>query len=219
MKGIKKFEAFGHRIPEEVTSDKCQKKLDIHGREQFIQKEIDFFIKLLKENSCEIDLGRSYKTELSPDKIDNCAILKFNPEINEEIRIGISKLKDDWYLISNRVISKNPPYIDTTSSFFICDEWDEVIGYLESQIKLMKTMTIPKGWIGEDKISKEFSFRDFNEALIFIKKVAQLSEEMNHHPEINWNYDKVRITLYTHDEGKVTNKDINLAKKIDKIRF
>lgn len=68
-----------------------------------------------------------------------------------------------------------------------------------------------------DKIVKEFSFKDFNEALEFVNKVAELSEEMNHHPEINWNYNKVKITLVTHDEGRVTGKDTELAKKIDGI--
>ena len=72
-------------------------------------------------------------------------------------------------------------------------------------------------WHGNDKIVKEFSFKDFNEALDFVNKVAQLSEEMNHHPEINWNYNKVKITLVTHDKGRVTEKDTDLAKKIDEI--
>jgi 4a-hydroxytetrahydrobiopterin dehydratase len=72
-------------------------------------------------------------------------------------------------------------------------------------------------WYGNDKIVKEFSFKNFNEALEFVNKVAELSEEMNHHPEINWNYNKVKITLVTHDEGRVTGKDTELAKKIDGI--
>ena len=72
-------------------------------------------------------------------------------------------------------------------------------------------------WSGTDKIVKEFYFKDFNGALEFIKKVAQVSEEMNHHPEIKWNYNKVKITLVTHDEGGVTEKDIELSKKIDKL--
>lgn len=72
-------------------------------------------------------------------------------------------------------------------------------------------------WYGNDKIVKEFSFKNFNEALEFVNKVAELSEEMNHHPEINWNYNKVKITLVTHDEDRVTRKDTELAKKIDEI--
>jgi 4a-hydroxytetrahydrobiopterin dehydratase len=73
-------------------------------------------------------------------------------------------------------------------------------------------------WSGKDKIVKEFSFKDFNEALDFVNKVAELSEEMNHHPEINWNYNKVKITLVTHDEGRVTQKDTDLSKRIDDIK-
>jgi 4a-hydroxytetrahydrobiopterin dehydratase len=224
MSTIKKFESFESRMPEEVTMDECLRKLEIHGREQFTQKERNFFTKLRRENiNCDIDSGGS-NTELTTDRIGNCVIIKFHPEDDKKIRISISKLKDYWYLIWYRITISTEhdyrtPRYDTYDSYYICDEWDELFEFLENRIEMINKITIPKDWNGTDKISKEFTFKNFNQAWMFVKKVAELSEEMYHHPEINWNYTKVKLTLFTHNEGKVTKKDTNLAKKIDEIKL
>jgi 4a-hydroxytetrahydrobiopterin dehydratase len=68
----------------------------------------------------------------------------------------------------------------------------------------------------ENNIGKEFQFKDFPEALKFVNKVGAFAEEMNHHPDIflhSWN--KVNITVSTHDKGGVTEKDFQLAKNIN----
>jgi len=73
------------------------------------------------------------------------------------------------------------------------------------------------GWeFKEKQIGKEFQFKDFPEALNFVNKVGAIAEEMNHHPDIfihSWN--KVNITVSTHDKGSVTENDFQLAKKIN----
>jgi 4a-hydroxytetrahydrobiopterin dehydratase len=70
-------------------------------------------------------------------------------------------------------------------------------------------------WILTDKnITKTFEFADFNTAIAFVSKVAQLSEAENHHPDIDIRWNKVTLTLTTHDAGGVTDKDHNLAEKI-----
>ena len=69
-----------------------------------------------------------------------------------------------------------------------------------------------------NKLRKEFKFKDFIEAAAFITKVSIVSEKNNHHPEIYNIYNKVIIDLCTHDkENQITLKDYNLAKEIDKI--
>jgi 4a-hydroxytetrahydrobiopterin dehydratase len=75
-------------------------------------------------------------------------------------------------------------------------------------------------WIeSNDKLKRKFEFKDFNEALTFINKLAPICESMNHHPEIKWVYNKIELTLSTHDAGdKITELDHQLANKIDKIR-
>jgi 4a-hydroxytetrahydrobiopterin dehydratase len=73
-------------------------------------------------------------------------------------------------------------------------------------------------WIRVNKtLRKEFTFKDFAEALAFVNTVAALAEEQNHHPDLLlYNYKHVRITLTTHSEGKVTEADYKMAELIDK---
>jgi len=69
-----------------------------------------------------------------------------------------------------------------------------------------------------DKLTKEFEFKDFSEAFSFMTRVALIAEKMNHHPEWTNVYNKVAFKLSTHDAGdKVTDKDKKLAKAIDKL--
>ncbi|MFN8284829.1 MAG: 4a-hydroxytetrahydrobiopterin dehydratase [Chitinophagales bacterium] len=72
-------------------------------------------------------------------------------------------------------------------------------------------------WITKDnKLVKEFVFKDFIEAFSFLTKVAIEAEKQNHHPEIYNVYNKITISLQTHDAGNiVTEKDYSLAKSID----
>ena len=73
------------------------------------------------------------------------------------------------------------------------------------------------GWNQDgEELVKDFELKDFAGAMAFVNAVAGLAEEANHHPDIlihGWN--KVRLTLSTHSEGKVTEKDHALAERID----
>ena len=72
-------------------------------------------------------------------------------------------------------------------------------------------------WIIENKaIKKEFKFENFIEAFGFMSKVALLSEKIDHHPDWQNSYNKVKINLTTHDKGGITTNDIKLAESIDK---
>ena len=72
--------------------------------------------------------------------------------------------------------------------------------------------------ISDNKLKREFVFKDFKESISFINKISIIAEKYNHHPEIFNVYNKVIITLCTHDKGSVvTDKDYNLTKKIDEL--
>ena len=66
-------------------------------------------------------------------------------------------------------------------------------------------------------IEKKYQFKDFKQALGFIVQMGTVAEKINHHPELNNVYNKISIRLTTHDYNGVTNKDIELAKELDKI--
>jgi 4a-hydroxytetrahydrobiopterin dehydratase len=75
-----------------------------------------------------------------------------------------------------------------------------------------------KNWSFSKKgISRKLEFDNFIEAFSFLTKVAILAEKANHHPEIKNVYNKVTITLNTHDADGVTRKDIDLAKEINQL--
>ena len=70
----------------------------------------------------------------------------------------------------------------------------------------------------ENKLCKAFSFSSFIDAITFVNKVADISEEYNHHPSIQVDYTTVRLEVTTHSKGHiVTDKDYKLAEAINLI--
>ncbi len=65
------------------------------------------------------------------------------------------------------------------------------------------------------KIVRSFEFEDFGQAMQFVNTVAKLAEKAQHHPDIDIRWNKVTLTLSTHDVGGLTAKDFDLAKKIN----
>jgi len=76
------------------------------------------------------------------------------------------------------------------------------------------------GWSevkGRDAITRQFMFKDFNEAFGFMARAALIAEKLDHHPEWVNVYNKVEVTLATHDAGGVTERDIKLAEAMDRL--
>ncbi len=68
---------------------------------------------------------------------------------------------------------------------------------------------------GRDAIRRSFKFKNFTEAFAFMTQVALMAEKMDHHPEWFNVYNRVDITLSTHDAGGLSERDIKLARLID----
>ena len=83
--------------------------------------------------------------------------------------------------------------------------------------------TIPQrvpGWSlvqGRDALHKSFKFKNFSEAFGFMTRVALVAEKMDHHPEWLNVWNRVEVTLSTHDAGGLTERDLKLAEAMDKI--
>ena len=74
-----------------------------------------------------------------------------------------------------------------------------------------------EGWTGgPDFITKVFKFEDFAAAFGFMTRIAIIADKMDHHPEWYNVYNRVDVTLTTHDAGGVTDKDVTLAKAMEK---
>lgn len=70
---------------------------------------------------------------------------------------------------------------------------------------------------GRDAIKRTFTFANFNEAFGFMTSIALMAEKMNHHPEWFNVYNRVEITLTTHDAGGVSERDIKMAEFIESL--
>ena len=84
----------------------------------------------------------------------------------------------------------------------------------------VNALALLDGWSevkGRDAIRKTFKLGDFGRAFAFMTRVALRAEQLDHHPEWSNVYDKVEVTLSTHDAGGVTELDVALAKFIDDV--
>ncbi len=90
---------------------------------------------------------------------------------------------------------------------------------LDGQEK-MNFLSTADGWTaveGRDAIKKTYEFQDFNAAFAFMSRVAMQAEKMNHHPEWFNVYNRVEVTMTTHDAGGVSELDLDMAHFMDGI--
>lgn len=74
------------------------------------------------------------------------------------------------------------------------------------------------GWVdADDRLGKKYAFKSFADAIAFMMRCAPEIERLDHHPEWFNVYNKVNVDLTTHSKGRVTMKDVELAKIMDKI--
>ena len=66
-------------------------------------------------------------------------------------------------------------------------------------------------------IGRTFKFEEFMTGIDFVRRIAKQALKINHHPDIDIRFDKVTLTLTTHDEGGITEKDFLLARKCDEV--
>ncbi len=87
-----------------------------------------------------------------------------------------------------------------------------------NQTEVQQKFTEIKGWkLDGNAIKKEWQFTNFDEAMDFINKVADLARQQDHHPELFNVYNKVSLRFSTHDAGGLTNCDFKMAVAVDKI--
>ncbi|MDG2054913.1 MAG: 4a-hydroxytetrahydrobiopterin dehydratase [Phycisphaerales bacterium] len=84
--------------------------------------------------------------------------------------------------------------------------------------KVQAQVEVMTEWaLNGEALQRTLSFADFQLAMDFVKKVAALAEQQQHHPDIMIRYNKVTLTVTTHDAGGLTDRDFRLAKSVDEI--
>jgi 4a-hydroxytetrahydrobiopterin dehydratase len=84
--------------------------------------------------------------------------------------------------------------------------------------ELRSSLAEMEGWVLEGSaIHKDFTFSGFRDAIAFVNRVAERANRARHHPDLEIHYNRVGVTLSTHDQGGVTEKDVALAAEIDAV--
>ena len=84
--------------------------------------------------------------------------------------------------------------------------------------RIREIMIESKNWGNSNKkLERTFKFKDFNESINFVNKVAKIADTQNHHPDIEINYDEVKISITDHEKGGVSDKCHKFVKSIDNI--
>src|ERR1700743_4012257 len=84
--------------------------------------------------------------------------------------------------------------------------------------EIQQALTSLSGWQRNgEAIQRIFRFPDFKAAMVFVNKVAETAERANHHPDIDIRYNTITMALISHDAGGVTQRDVRMAERINKI--
>ena len=76
---------------------------------------------------------------------------------------------------------------------------------------------LPEWAVRDGKLVREWKFPDFNEAMLFVNRVAAVAERANHHPDIDIRYNRVLLGLVSHDAGGITERDAAMAKELNEV--
>ena len=77
--------------------------------------------------------------------------------------------------------------------------------------------TVPAWSKRAQTILRTFKFEGFLSSISFVNRIARKAQKINHHPDIDIRFNKVRLKLTTHDEGGLTKKDFSLARQCDEV--
>ena len=99
-----------------------------------------------------------------------------------------------------------------------CPPCDSAMGRLEGDRLRELSEQLGAGWkvVDDHHIEKTYSFKDFQEALDFTNRLGVMAEEVGHHPDIYLTWGKVKVTIFTHSVGGLTENDFILAAKLEK---
>lgn len=74
---------------------------------------------------------------------------------------------------------------------------------------------LPEWRLEGGRLVRHWTFADFVQAMAFVNRVAELAEEAGHHPDIDMRYSRVTLGLVTHDAGGITERDLEMARRLD----
>ncbi len=87
-----------------------------------------------------------------------------------------------------------------------------------SDLEIQRALGSLPGWARRaDVLTKSFTFSTFTDGIAFVNRVAKAADDANHHPDVDIRYTRIVCTLSTHDAGGITQQDLDLAARIEKL--
>jgi len=126
------------------------------------------------------------------------------------------KVKQGWLLIICMIVVESgraPGKVGASARSLIVKKPSNLVGAASALMLLDGWDSVP----GRDAIQRDFVFKSFNDAFGFMTQVALQAEKMNHHPEWSNTYNRVSVTLTSHDVMGVTDRDVSLALFMEKL--
>jgi 4a-hydroxytetrahydrobiopterin dehydratase len=85
-----------------------------------------------------------------------------------------------------------------------------------TQAEIEQALQSIPGWtLQQGKLTRDWTFKDFVQAMEFVNRVATLAETAGHHPDIDIRYNRVHLALVSHDAGGITQRDVNMANQLN----
>jgi 4a-hydroxytetrahydrobiopterin dehydratase len=95
---------------------------------------------------------------------------------------------------------------------------ESIVSTVLSDAQIQQALQQLPGWRKNGQaIQRVFQFASFVQAMEFVNQMAEAAEAVNHHPDILINYNKVTLTLVSHDSGGITQRDIKMATRINQL--
>ena len=132
---------------------------------------------------------------------------------NDRAQRDEARVRSDFWAKAKRVAARLP-FAEELLSAYYCAFDQATPAHVKAALAKLD------GWSevnGRDAISKRFTFADFNTAFGFMARAALVAEKLDHHPEWFNVYNKVEVTLATHDAGGVTERDVTLAEAMNRL--
>ena len=146
-------------------------------------------------------------------EIKRCSGTQFDPKVVEVFMSMPDRL---WQDLRGEIVGESQRFLPSLFSLELFKRKNKNgMARLPEKDLLEQLKALPDWKLLDGKIVRDVQFGNFLEAVGFIQKVSSEAEAQKHHPDIDIRYDRVRLSLVTHDSGGITSKDIALAHTID----
>jgi putative nucleotidyltransferase with HDIG domain len=146
-------------------------------------------------------------------EIKRCSGTQFDPRVVDVLMSMPDRL---WADLRGEIVGETQRFLPSLFSLDLFKRKGSIgNGRLQERDLLEQLKALPQWKLQDGKIVRDVQFGNFLEAVQFVQSVSVAAEAQKHHPDIDIRYDRIRLSLVTHDSGGITSRDIKLAHSID----